>query len=146
MSKNTTTVRLESDGRLARVRANGREETLAAKPIPPMTASQIEASAVEDRDNPPLTLAQLKEMRLVPRVKTLRRASGLTQEEFAERYQIPLGTLRDWEQGRTEPDQAAHAYLNVIAHDPKTVQSALRAAESGRMSSTNKKAGVRAKT
>jgi putative transcriptional regulator len=42
-------------------------------------------------------------------VKTLRRALGFTQEEFALRYQIPIGTLRDWEQGRTEPDQPARA-------------------------------------
>jgi hypothetical protein len=25
----------------------------------------------------------------------------------AARYQIPIGTLRDWEQGRSEPDQPA---------------------------------------
>jgi len=43
-------------------------------------------------------------MRRVPRAKTLRRALGLTQEEFAARFQIPLGTLRDWEQGRAEPE------------------------------------------
>ena len=57
-------------------------------------------------------------MRRVPRVKTLRRALALTQEEFTKRYDIPIGTLRDWEQGRTEPDQAARAYLNLIAQDP----------------------------
>jgi putative transcriptional regulator len=61
----------------------------------------------------------------VPRVKTLRRALGLTQEEFAARYHIPLGTLRDWEQGRTEPDQPARAYINVIARDPDWVSRAL---------------------
>jgi hypothetical protein len=37
----------------------------------------------------------------------LRRALRLTQEEFAARYQIPLGTLRDWEQQRAEPDRPA---------------------------------------
>ena len=62
--------------------------------------------------------------RCVPRVKTLRRALGLTQEEFAAYYRIPLGTLRDWEQGRTEPDQPARAYLTVIAHDPDSVRRA----------------------
>ena len=41
--------------------------------------------------------------RRVPRIKTLRRALRLTQEEFAARYKIPLGTLRDWEQGRSSP-------------------------------------------
>jgi putative transcriptional regulator len=49
----------------------------------------------------------------------------LTQEEFSARYHIPLGTLRDWEQHRAEPDQAARAYLKVIAKDPDFVAAAL---------------------
>ena len=67
-------------------------------------------------------------MRRVPRVKTLRRALRLTQEQFAARYQIPLGTLRDWEQARAEPDQPARAYLKAIAGDPEGVQRALHSA------------------
>src|ERR1700731_733962 len=63
----------------------------------------------------PLAAEQLKTAWRIPRVKTLRRALGLTQEEFAARFQIPIGTLRDWEQGRAEPDQPARAYLKVIA-------------------------------
>jgi putative transcriptional regulator len=55
----------------------------------------------------------------------MRRALGLTQEQFAEHYRIPLGTLRDWEQGKTEPDQAARAYLTVIAREPEVVRRAL---------------------
>jgi hypothetical protein len=35
--------------------------------------------------------------------------------------------LRDWEQGRTEPDQPARAYLTVIARDPEGVLRALQA-------------------
>lgn len=58
-------------------------------------------------------------MRRVLRAKTLHRALGLTQEEFSGCYHIPIGTLRDWEQGRSEPDQPARAYLAVIAHDPE---------------------------
>ena len=38
-----------------------------------------------------------------------------------------LGTLRDWEQGAAEPDQAARAYLKVIACDPEAVRRALEA-------------------
>ena len=57
---------------------------------------------------------------------TLRRALGLTQEEFSARYHIPLGTLRDWEQGRTEPDQPARTYLMAIAGDPEGVLRALQ--------------------
>jgi putative transcriptional regulator len=53
-------------------------------------------------------------------------ALALTQGEFAARYRIPLGTLRDWEQGRSEPDQPAKAYLTVVARDPKGVERALQ--------------------
>ena len=66
-------------------------------------------------------------MKPVPRVKIIRRALGLTQEEFAARFRIPLGTLRDWEQGAKQPDQAARAYLSAIAGDPAGVQRALHA-------------------
>ena len=58
---------------------------------------------------------------------TLRRALRLTQQQFAERYHIPLGTLRDWEQMRSEPDQAARAYLKVIARHPDLVAETLAA-------------------
>ena len=50
-------------------------------------------------------------MKRTPQAKTIRRALELTQEEFAARYHIPLGTLRDWEQGRAQPDQPARVYL-----------------------------------
>ena len=56
-------------------------------------------------------------MRRVSRVKHLRCKLGLSQAEFAERFRIPLGTLRDWNQHRTEPDQAALSYLKVIEAD-----------------------------
>jgi len=79
-----------------------------------------------ERDSAPMTAAELKRAPRVPRVKTLRRAMGLTQEEFAERFMIPLGTLRDWEQGVTEPDGAGRAYLRAIIGDAQAVERALR--------------------
>ena len=93
----------------------------------PMTEREIEKAARSDPDAQPLTKADLRRMRRLPWTKTIRRTLGLTQEEFAVRYQIPIGTLRDWEQGRSEPDQPARAYLNVIAHDPDGVRRALEA-------------------
>lgn len=36
-------------------------------------------------------------------IKDIRAFLGLTQKEFAEKYHIPLGTLRYWEQGRKMP-------------------------------------------
>ena len=60
-----------------------------------MTDEEIMAAAMTDPDARPLTDEQLRTARRVPRAKTLRRALALTQEEFALRYHIPLGTLRD---------------------------------------------------
>ena len=94
-----------------------------------MTAKEIEAAARADPDAQPFTRAELTRMKHTPRAKLIRRALGLTQEEFAARFHIPLGTLRDWEQGAAEPDQAARAYLTVIARDPDAVRKALQPLE-----------------
>jgi putative transcriptional regulator len=90
-----------------------------------MSVEAIEKAARADPDAQPLTEADLNRMKRTPRVKIIRRALDLTQEEFAERYHIPLGTLRDWEQGRAEPDQPTRAYLTVIARDPELVNRIL---------------------
>jgi putative transcriptional regulator len=90
-----------------------------------LTDEEVHAAALKDPDARPLTGEDFQHLRRVPRAKTLRRALGLTQEEFAGRYHIPIGTLRDWEQGRSEPDQPARAYLTVIARDPEGVRRAL---------------------
>jgi putative transcriptional regulator len=95
------------------------------KRLTAMTDEEVTAAAAADPDALPLTPEQLRSARRVPRAKTLRRALSLTQEEFAARYHIPIGTLRDWEQGRCEPDQPARAYLTVIARDPEGVKRAL---------------------
>jgi putative transcriptional regulator len=95
------------------------------KGIRPMTPRAIERAAREDPDALPLTPADLKRLRRTPQIKVIRRALGLTQEVFAARYRIPLGTLRDWEQGRAVPDQPTQAYLTVIARSPEGVQRAL---------------------
>lgn len=92
-----------------------------------MTVREIERAARSDRDAQPLTETDLKRMKRTPQTKIIRRALELTQEEFAVRYHIPLGTLRDWEQGRTEPDQPARAYLTVIARDPDRILRMLNA-------------------
>jgi putative transcriptional regulator len=90
-----------------------------------MTVDAIERAARADPDAQPLTGTDLKRMRRTPQAKIIRRALELTQEEFAARYHIPLGTLRDWEQGRAEPDQPTRAYLTLIALDPDQVNRTL---------------------
>lgn len=93
--------------------------------LPPMTEKQIMDAALSDPDAQPLTEADFARMRRAPQCKIIRRAFGLTQEQFSEQFGIPLGTLRDWEQGRSEPDQPARTYLKVIARDPDGVRRAL---------------------
>jgi putative transcriptional regulator len=90
-----------------------------------MTETERRAAAARDRDTNPLTPEDFKRMKRTPQVRIIRRALGLTQEEFAQRFHIPLGTLRDWEQGAATPDQSARAYLTVIARDPEAVRKAL---------------------
>ena len=90
-----------------------------------MTQKQIDAAAAADPGNPPLTPADFARMKRTPQVRIIRRALGLSQDDFAARYHIPIGTLRDWEQGRALPDQAARAYLTVIARNPEAVRKAL---------------------
>jgi putative transcriptional regulator len=66
-------------------------------------------------------------VRVVQQVFLIRHRLRLSQEEFAAQFHIPIGTLRDWEQHRKEPDAAAKAYLRVIALAPDVVRKALAA-------------------
>jgi putative transcriptional regulator len=82
-------------------------------------------AALADPDAPPATKVQLARARRVPNVRALRAKLNLTQEEFAARFHLPLGTVRDWEQGAHRPDKAAQVLLTVIANDPDAVARAL---------------------
>jgi putative transcriptional regulator len=127
----TYVARQLSDGTLVQILPDGTTRPLPDQTdwarVDAMTDEQIHAAAMADPDARPMTPEELAKARRVPRVRTLRRALGMTQEEFAARYHIPLGTLRDWEQGRTEPDQPARAYLKAIAGNPEGVLRALAA-------------------
>ncbi len=93
-----------------------------------MTEEQRRVAALADPDARPIREEDLSRMPRVPQVRLIRRALKLSQDDFAAVFHIPLGTLRDWEQGRKEPDAAARAYLRVIAREPGTVRKALAAA------------------
>jgi putative transcriptional regulator len=125
MSEKIITAKIRSDGKVVEVLEDGRERPFPAAAMRVMTEAEIVAAAEADPDARPMTTEQLRSGKRVPRTKTLRRALSLTQEEFSATYHIPLGTLRDWEQGRCEPDQPARAYLTVIARDPEGVRRAL---------------------
>ena len=90
-----------------------------------MTEKQRHEAALSDPDARPATKAQLARARRVPSVRALREKLNLTQEAFAARFHLPLGTVRDWEQGAHRPDKAAQVLLTVIAKDPDAVARAL---------------------
>jgi putative transcriptional regulator len=94
-----------------------------------LTEEEWEAAARADPANPPLTEEHLARTRRVAPgtlgVKALRFKLGLTQEEFARRFHLPLGTVRDWERGARRPDAAATVLLRVIDRNPQAVLQAL---------------------
>ena len=90
-----------------------------------MTDEEITAAALADPDNPPLTEEQLAQFERVPNVKAIRERLRLTQKQFAKVFGLSLSVLRDWEQNRFIPDQAARTLLKVIDRNPEAVKQAL---------------------
>ncbi len=61
-------------------------------------------------------------------VREIRKATGLTQSEFAAIVDVQLSTLRNWEQGRRAPTGPARALFRALRADPKNVLRALETA------------------
>jgi putative transcriptional regulator len=107
--------------------SSGDEEGLPTR----RTDAAIAAAVGDDPDEAPVrTEAELEAARAqelerdVYGVLRLRRRLGLGQIAFANRYKVPLGTLRNWEQARAEPDRSAKVLLAAIAADPEGVARA----------------------
>jgi DNA-binding transcriptional regulator YiaG len=62
-------------------------------------------------------------------VKAIRDGLDMSQERFAAEFGLELATLRNWEQGRSEPDTAARNFLMMIARNPDAVRQALVATD-----------------
>jgi putative transcriptional regulator len=58
-------------------------------------------------------------------VKAIRKRLGLTQAAFAQRYGFELSSIRNWEQGRRQPEGPARLLLLVIDKEPEAVHRAL---------------------
>jgi putative transcriptional regulator len=58
-------------------------------------------------------------------VKAVREKTHKTQIQFSKAYHIPVGTLRDWEQGRRIPDAPARTLLSLIYRNPEVVEKLL---------------------
>jgi putative transcriptional regulator len=87
------------------------------------TDEEIARAVAEDPDAAPILTGAETAAALV---RSVRKRLCITQAEFSARYHVPIGTLRDWEQNRKQPDAPALAYLRVIAREPEVVAKALR--------------------
>ena len=92
------------------------------------SAKRLVPRASKRAARPEFSAADLRAMRRVSAVKKLRWKLGLSQRAFARRYGIPLGTLRDWEQGGS-PGPTGASYLKVIAGDPTVEKHVKRVGE-----------------
>ena len=87
--------------------------------MPEIAADPADA---EDFDVTAEALDRGQRARLIRKTRT---ALGLSQTEFASRFHVPVGTLRDWEQARATAPDFAVAYVRVIAQFPDIVAKAV---------------------
>lgn len=89
--------------------------------LPELTEKQL-ASAI-----PASTRRRLAkgEIRGGEDVAALRRFVGLSQQRFSEALGISVHTLRNWEQGRREPEGPAIALLRIAARHPRIIRENL---------------------
>jgi putative transcriptional regulator len=93
--------------------------------IDALTPEQIEENARTDPDNPPSTDEELQRGVFGRAVRLTRENLGLSQSEFAQRFDIDLPRLQAWEQGRIAPDSVTLAYLKLIQREPEIVRRVL---------------------
>lgn len=87
------------------------EETMIAIPADP-----------NDSEDFAVSVAGLKRAHIGRRFRRLRHRLGLTQEQFAKGFGIPLANLRQYEIARHMPPPAVRAYLKVIEAEPEVVR------------------------
>jgi len=92
--------------------------------IPELTEAQI-ARAIPARVRKRLMLGRFESGE---DVAILRRFVGLTQARFAQAMGISVHTLRNWEQGRRQPDGPAVALLRIAARHPRIIRENLESA------------------
>jgi putative transcriptional regulator len=83
------------------------------------TESDVRRQALEDGEDPH------NDLPFVEPVDSIRRRLGMSQARFAAATRIPLRTLRNWEQQRTQPGGPALALLRILARAPEAALKAL---------------------
>ena len=107
-------VRLKADGRLVEILADGTE---AALKLPPPEADQRILTPSIAPDRPPQVDASY--------ARRVRSQTRLTQAEFAARIDVPIETVRNWEQGKRQPRGPARALLKLLDQAPDVAFSVL---------------------
>jgi putative transcriptional regulator len=115
-------IRIDSLEDLSRVPEDQKMDWEALRAMSP---EEVHRRAMADPDAQPMTHDELARMRRLPDVKRIREGLGLTQEQFAQRYLLSVGAVRDWEQRRRIPLGPAMGYLYAIAADPEGVAVAV---------------------
>lgn len=127
--ENLVRARLLLDGTVEQVFPDGStapfEDKTDWKRLAAMTDEEIEANALSDPDSGWQTDEEFANSRRVYRAELVRMSTGLTQDDFAKRYEIPLENLRSWESGATAPDRTTRAYLEVILYYGDEIASLL---------------------
>lgn len=77
---------------------------------------------IEDGEDPDLPLPPF---RSVPNVRSIRAHLHMTQEAFAHAINVPVATVRNWEQARTGMDPAVRSLLRVLEREPDAALRAL---------------------
>jgi putative transcriptional regulator len=89
------------------------------------TEDDIRRHVIEDGEEPD---APVPPGRMVVLAGSVRRQLGMTQPQFAKLIGVPLGTLRNWEQGHGMPDAPVRALFIILSREPEAALRALRAA------------------
>jgi len=90
------------------------------------TEEDIRCHQIEDGQDPDAPLTGFTWN--VP-ARAARMKLDMTQEQMAALLRIPVATLRNWEQGRVKPDQAAQALLTILYRRPEIAKEALTLAD-----------------
>jgi len=94
-----------------------------------LVSSVKQAIAWANGEDVPVRVTMVSvERQPVTDVRSVRQKLGLSQSQFAARFGFTPATVKNWEQGRTQPDGPARILLAVIAHHPEAVEDALRKA------------------
>jgi putative transcriptional regulator len=100
---------------------------MAEEKLSPLGAELVEAlqevaAHVRGEVELPMRVTQTPDM---VDVTGIRKRMHLSQREFADRFGLSLSTVRDWEQGRRQPDRSARILLRVIEREGDAVVRAL---------------------